>query len=155
LRVAGAAGAGLFNAWAWLGIIRSTARRPAGRFRPVAPIGVAVIAGGAVAGIVIGMAGHGQTSRLREAAGQTPPSRRPVLIATGFASSWDGEEGGDGLPGFTTRRFSYRGLGPAGRPLPYTAADTHRSLPDLVGEMGRQVEQLHRESGASVDIVAE
>jgi hypothetical protein len=150
-----AAAAGVFNAWAWVGIVRAIARQPAKHFRPVAPAGIAILACAAAAGIVIGMAGHGQASRFRQAARQAPPTGRPVLVATGFGSGWSGHGSGDALPGFATSRFSYRGLDETGRPLPYDSGDTHRSIPQLVAQMAQQVDQLHHVSGSKVDIVAE
>src|SRR6266540_1332076 len=60
------------------------------------------------------------------------------------------------LPGdLDERRFSYRGQGPGGEPLPYDASDTHDTLPELVRTMRDQIEAFHRQSGQKVAIVAE
>ncbi|HZD38385.1 MAG TPA: alpha/beta hydrolase, partial [Actinomycetes bacterium] len=80
---------------------------------------------------------------------------RPVLLVSGFGGRWDGVPR-RWLPGdLDERRFSYRGQDPAGRPLPYGAADTHDTLPDLVKTMAAQVDAFHRQSGREVAIVAE
>jgi hypothetical protein len=155
-RIPVALAAGLFNAWAWLHIVRVLAGRPTARIRPVAPIGVTVLIGLAVIGVVLGLAGHGQSRRLRSEPVASPGRGRPVLVVTGFHSPWDGGPSDHGLGrGFTERRFSYRGLGPDGRPLPYGRAETQRSVRTLVREMARQVDALHAATGRDIDIVAE
>jgi hypothetical protein len=79
----------------------------------------------------------------------------PVLLASGFDTVWRGDDR-PLIPGpFVERRFSYRGLGPDGEPLPYTAGDTHQSLAALGRLMSIQVEDLARRSGRPVSIVAE
>jgi hypothetical protein len=151
-----AAAAGLFNAWAWLGIVRVLAGRPRGRIRPVAPVGIALMLAAALLSAFIALAGHRQGTRLRQAQVEAAPSGRPVLIVGGFNSSWDGERSDDLLgDGFDERQFSYRGLDARGRPLPYVPNDTHRSLPVLVREMAREVEALRAATGQDVDIVAD
>jgi hypothetical protein len=88
-------------------------------------------------------------------AATTPQSGPPVLVVSGFDTTsvgWDPKP----IPGpFDERRFSYRGVDAAGRPLTYTAADTHRSVSDLVKVMATQVDELARQSGQPVSIVAE
>jgi hypothetical protein len=150
-----AAAGGLFNAWAWLGFVRSLVRKPPLTTRPVALVGFAALAGGAICGVVIGMAGHGQTSRFRDVAHNLRPSGRPVLVLTGFNSQWDGSPSSNMMPGFDTHRFSYRGVDAGDQPLPYDNVDTHRSLGALVAEMTGQVDILHRATGQSIDVVAE
>jgi hypothetical protein len=155
-RIPLALAAGLFNAWAWLRIVRVLAGRPTVRIRPVAPIGVTVLIGLAVIGVVLGLAGHGQTSRLRSEPVEPAGRGRPVLVVTGFHSPWDGGRSDHGLgKGFTEHRFSYRGLGADARPLPYGRSETQRSLRTLVHEMARQVDALHAATGRDIDIVAE
>ncbi|HEU5309300.1 MAG TPA: hypothetical protein VFW97_18390 [Acidimicrobiia bacterium] len=155
-RILIALAAGLFNAWAWLHIVRVLAGRPTARIRPVAPIGVTVLIGLAVIGVFLGLAGHRQTSRLRSEPVEPTGGGRPVLVVTGFHSPWSGGPSDYGLgKGFTERRFSYRGLGADARPLPYGRAETQRSLRSLVHEMSRQVDALQAATGRDIDIVAE
>jgi hypothetical protein len=60
------------------------------------------------------------------------------------------------LPGpFQERRFSYRGLGPDGQPLPYGAGDTYQALPTLDRLVAQQVEVFARQTHQAVSIVAE
>lgn len=156
LRLPLVAAAGVFNAWAWLGVVRVLAGHRRDRIRPVAPAGLALMAGAALFGVFVGLAGHRETTQLRQEPREVPPSGRPVLIVAGFASSWDGDTSGDVLgEGFDERRFSYRGLDARGRPAPYGPGDTERSLPALVREMARQVEAIRAATGQQVDIVAD
>jgi hypothetical protein len=155
LRLPVVAAAGLFNAWAWLGVVRVLAGRSRQRIRPVAPVGITLLAGAALLGVFVGL-GHRETTLLRHTQPEPPGSGRPVLIVTGFNSSWDGDRSDDVLgDAFDERRFSYRGVDARGRPLPYGPRDTHRSLPALVREMDRQVQALRTATGQRVDIVAD
>ncbi len=79
-----------------------------------------------------------------------------MLVVSGFDTHWDGVSDPHPLPGpFVEARFSYRGLGPGGVPLAYTAADTHESLAASARLMAAQVAALQRRSRRPVDIVAE
>ena len=156
LRLPVAAAAGLFNAWAWCGIVNVLAlRRVPRRAVPLVPIALvlllAVVATGAGLGFRASVSHHGTTvAPAPDAAGG-----RPVLLVSGFGGQWDGVQR-RWLPGdLDERRFSYRGQGPDGRALPYTATDTQLPLPRLVGAMRVQVDTLSRSSGQRVAIVAE
>jgi hypothetical protein len=128
-----AAGAGLFNAWAWCQIVGSVVTRPSPtRIVPLAP-GLAV---GMVAVTVIGTTVGFQLHKtppspaLRAAPGAR--SGPPVLIAGGFDSAV-AVNVAPPIPGpFLEVRYSYRGLDTQGAPLPYDAADTHQSVKALV-----------------------
>ena len=78
-----------------------------------------------------------------------------MLLVSGFGTHWDGEP--DHLLGkhFDERRFSYRGTGSDGRPLPFEERDTHKSLRQLARLMDRQVAAFYRDTGQPVSIVAE
>lgn len=151
-----AAAAGLFNAWAWLGIVSvlALAPRPPRRPVPLVPIALvlllAVVASGAGLGFRLNAAARASQPRVPH-----PAAGRPVLVVAGFGGSWDGVPrrwlDGD----FEARRFSYRGQSASGTPLPYTSADTHHALPELVRAMAAQVDALHRDSRQPVAIVAE
>ena len=155
-RLAAAAAAGLFNAWAWLGIVHSVVRRTDPVPVPVAPIGVAVLAGIVVGGAAIGFSTVSGSSELRgDVEARPPKAGRPVLLVTGFASDWNGSTSNH-LPGaFAEWRFSYRGVGPGGLPAPYDAGDTDRPLSALVDTMDRQVRALAARTGQDVAVVAE
>jgi hypothetical protein len=156
LRLPVAAAAGLFNAWAWCGIVNVLAlRRVPRRAVPLVPIALvlllAVVAVGAGLGFRASVAPRGTTVAPAPAAA----SGRPVLLVSGFGGHWDGVER-RWLPGdLAERRFSYRGQGPDGRALPYSAADTQLPLPRLVDAMRAQVDTFSRSSGQRVAIVAE
>jgi len=158
------AASGLFNAWAWHGVVGAvTGRAPSRhRFVPVAP----AVALGLVAVAVAGTALSFQlvtpapvaAAAPAAGAGPPPPTRPdpPVLVVSGFDTHWDGVSDPSPLPGpFTEERFSYRGMSSAGRPLAYTAADTHQALRRSVRLMAAQVEALERRTHQTASIVAE
>ena len=160
LAVPVAAAGGVFNAWAWRGVVRAVATRERSyRFRPVAPAGLFTLLLVAVGGAALGFAvttARAHHQRVRAVTQALPPPARgqPVLIASGFGTKWDGV-GGPWLPGpFDERRFSYRGLDAAGRPLPYSASDTVQSLPQLEASMAGQVDALYHRTGRRVSVVA-
>ncbi|HEY3036578.1 MAG TPA: hypothetical protein VGJ54_18205 [Streptosporangiaceae bacterium] len=81
----------------------------------------------------------------------------PVLEVAGFGS-WCCEHGrslADVMPGTLVQQFSYRGLDPAGHPLPYGPAASDLPLPVLGDRIAAQVWRLHARTGQPVDIVAE
>jgi hypothetical protein len=57
--------------------------------------------------------------------------------------------------GFVIWRYSYRGINPAGKLLPYTPAETQQSLLVPAARLGWEVEALHRAYGQPVTLVAE
>jgi len=168
--VAVAGVAGVFDAWAWRGLVSAVANRPtAARFRPVAPAGLVSLAVVVMAGTVAGFSvaarvprSPGPSTLHRGTAGgpggDPAPGdrpRQPLLIASGYGTHWDGARSPAPLPGpYIERRFSYRGLGPHG-PLPYTSADTTQPLAKLERLMAVQVQALHRLTGEPVSIVAD
>jgi len=157
LRVPVAAAAGLFDAWAWLGVVHAVAGREASaRFVPIAPVGILVLVGGAIGGAALAFGIVTRAGTVHRAQGSASPSfGRPVLVASGFDSTWDGTASRHLPSRFREERFSYRGLAPDGDPLPYVASDTHASLAVLVRRMRIQVEELHQRTGKPVAIVAE
>jgi hypothetical protein len=155
-----AAAVGLFNAWAWLAVVRSLAARDRVRFVPLAPVGLAALIAVVLGGVTIGISvanSHGRLPREHGRASPGQPGTQPVLVLTGFASSWLGGDS-DRLalgPGFDQRRFSYAGLGADGRPLPYDADDTDQPLPVLVHRLDVQVRALATERHARLDLVSD
>ena len=157
-RIPIAAFGGLFNAWAWFGIVHAVAGRPTPRFIP-APLGLVAVVVVVVGGAAIGFEVVTSRARLSHAAHvmtvKKPANGKPVLIVSGFGTHWDGSETRR-LPGaFDEQRFSYSGVDDGGRPLPYGENDTHRSLAQLVRAMGAQVDAFHAATGRPVSIVAE
>lgn len=155
---------GLFNAWAWHGLVHAVAGRQEPvrfRFVPVVPAGVAGFWGLAIGGTILGFASVAQPAAAEpalatgSAVATAPANAQPVLVANGFGSNWDGRSVAP-LPGpYLEWTFSYRGLGNDGQPLAYRGADTAKSLPALDRLMAEQVNALHRLTGRPVDIVGE
>ena len=80
-----------------------------------------------------------------------------VLVVEGFGSSCC--QAADSLraaePGMVVRQFSYRGLNAAGQPIPYGPAAGDLSIQALGDRMAAQVDQLWKQAGVPVDVVAE
>jgi len=156
LRLPVAAASGLFNAWAWSGIVTVLALAPRvpRRAVPLVPIALVLLLAVVATGAGLGFRAN-QAVRTHVAVLPHPQHGRPVLLVTGFGGGWDGVArrwlDGD----FDVRRFSYRGQDKVGHPLPYDSFDTHHPLPALVRAMAIQVAALHRDSGQAVAIVAE
>ena len=155
--------AGSANAWIWLHVVDAVLhpRRLPHAF-PVAPVGVAgvlvLVVGGTTAGFALSKTPALHFVSPAEAATQwTPPVSRagtPLVVVTGFDTEWDGRADQYVRVDLPQWRFSYRGAS-AGAPLPYTAVDTHRALPELVRELRRQVSMYHRATGKRLTVVAE
>ena len=157
---------GVFNAWAWFGMVHAvTGTARSHRFLPLAPAGLAVLLGVVVGGSAIGFAtvSHPGSSSRADAgtAGSDPGNQggaaagKPVLVASGFWSSWNGRSAPPLSGHYDEQRFSYRGLDAAGRPLPYRSADTQQPLSTLERLMSDQVDALYHRTGKPVSIVAE
>src|SRR6266581_4275317 len=157
LRLPVAAAAGLFNAWAWNGIVNVLALAPQVPRRAVPLVPIALVLLLAVVAVGAGLGFRANVSHGASSLSRAPYASggRPVLLVSGFGGHWDGVPR-RWLPGdLDERRFSYRGQSPGGQPLPYDASDTHDTLPELVRTMRDQVEAFHRQSGQKVAIVAE
>jgi hypothetical protein len=158
LALLAAAAAGLANARSWYGVVNDIASRPARRpLRALAPVLVGVIFAVAVGGTALGFAvrGHGNLGPPVGPAPAAEPGEHPVLIAAGLHSRFDPRPPLRLPRGFVGWRFSYRGLDARGRPLPYTPADTQRSLEASARLMARQVRALTRAYHEPVTILAE
>jgi hypothetical protein len=155
--------AGLVNAWLWLHVVDSVLHpRRVPRPIRVAPAGVVavlvLVVVGTAAGFAVSKTRTLQLVSSAEAATEWSPSLAadgtPLVVVTGFNTEWDGHAHQYVRVDLPQWRFSYRGLA-GGAPLPYTRDDTHRSLPDLARELGRQVASYHRATGRQLTIVAE
>ena len=169
LRLPAVGAAGLFNAWAWHSIVHTlSCGRPARRFMPVAPFGVAAMVGVIVLGVSVGFSVSSRSTQLARAAEVTTAAGtgagtggavnatagRPVLLVSGFGSRYAGQD--DGIGAWADeRRFSYRGVDGDGRPLPYQDADTYQDVSRSVALMARQVEAFRADVEQPVTIVAE
>jgi len=170
LRLPAVGAAGLFNAWAWHSIVHTlSCARPARRFMPVAPLGVAALVGVILLGVSVGFSVSSRSTQLARAAQVTPPTSyaaagtgsvvepttgRPVLLVSGFGSRYVGQD--DGIGAWADeRRFSYRGIDADGRPLPYQDADTYQDVSRSVALMAQQVEAFRADVQQPVTIVAE
>lgn len=148
---------GLFNAWSWKGLVRVVVdRRPARHLIPAVPLATVALVAVVVVGTVVGF-GHVRTARadasplFKDPAG----SGQPVLVVSGYGSTWDGNSRHPVPGNFVEVPFSYRGLDAAGAPLPYTAMDTVKALPVLDRMLLTQVTSLYTRTGRPVDVVAE
>jgi hypothetical protein len=159
LRLPVAAAAGLFNAWAWLGIVQAVTDPgrpgPARRVVPQVPVALALVLAVVAAGVALAFRVGPGSPLARSARSTHPGTGRPVLVVAGFGSSWDGTPRRWLPDGFDEQRFSYRGQGTDGRPLPYARPDTHRPLPELARLLAAQVAAFHRATGRPVSLVAE
>ena len=92
-----------------------------------------------------------------EGAGTSQPvgTGQPVLIVSGYGSSWDGRDRHPVPGNFLEEPFSYLGLTASGAPLPYTEMDTVRAVPLLDSMLLAQVWALYQRTGQRVDVVAE
>ncbi|HUC36177.1 MAG TPA: hypothetical protein VMR97_03545 [Acidimicrobiales bacterium] len=149
--------AGVFDAWCWVGIVHAVVdRRPARHVAPVLPVAILGLVGIVIGGTVLGFS-HARPPKT--VAGPLSPgassSAPPVLVVSGYGSTWDGRTR-HRVPGrFFEQQFSYRGLDPQGRPLPYGSAQTVKPLWALDRMLLAQVEALHEETGRRVDVIAE
>jgi hypothetical protein len=153
-----AAAAGLFNAWAWLGITRALALRPSRRFVPIAPLGIAAVIALVLVGVLISVqleTAQRKIERSPTASGAAPASGQPLLVITGFDSHWHGGDALDFGPGFDQRRFSYAGLDASGQPLIFHGPDTDQPLPTLVHLLDTEVRTFAGQTGQPVDIVSD
>ena len=170
LRLPAIGAAGLFNAWAWHSIVHTlSCSRRARRFMPVAPLGVAALVGVILLGVSVGFSVSTRDDQMVQAAnvtdaaavagagtgtGGNATTRRPVLLVSGFGSSFTGQDDGIGTWA-DERRFSYRGVDADGLPLPYEDADTYQDVSRSVTLMARQVDAFRAAVEQPVTIVAE
>jgi hypothetical protein len=148
---------GLFNAWSWVGLVHVVVdRRPARFVVPAVPLAVLALVGVVIGGTLLGFA-HVRAVRadasplLAEEAG----GGQPLLVVSGYGSSWDGRDKHPVPGNFMEEPFSYRGLSSDGAPLPYDEMDTVRAVPQLDRMFLAQVWSLYQRTGELVDVVAE
>ncbi len=157
--LAAAAASGVFNAWVWSRIVATlvAAARPRGSL-PVRPVTAVLVSGALVVAGGFALRGLRVGSRPpASATGALPrgPLTRPVIFVPGFDSSYAGGVPHLFGPRVQTAHYSYRGLSPAGKPLPYGPLQTHQLLQASGHRLAVQVRTLHRRSGRPVAVVAE
>lgn len=83
--------------------------------------------------------------------------RDPVLEVFGFGSTCCPHHPAlaRAMPGTLVEQFSYRGMSPGGKPLPYQPTDGNLPLPVIGDRIAAQVWRLHERTGQRVDLVAE
>ncbi len=146
---------GLFNARAYVGIVRASVTQRNSIPIPLAPIGVAAMAGVVVASITFAARLGGTAEHAAYQVSRTGPQNPPVLLVSGFNSAWDGSTALPFGPGLPVERFSYRGVDAGGDPLRYAPQATQQPLGRTVRLLGTQVETMHRRTGHPVAIVAD
>jgi hypothetical protein len=158
VRLVVAAAAGVFNAWAWVGLVSAVVvRAPARRIVPMVPAALAALVGLVIGGTVLGFNGAHPAAPLYSASDSPSDASgtTPLMIVSGYGSTWNGVAVHP-IPGnFYEVRFSYKGLAADGRPLPYDEADTVRPLDQLERMLADQVEVLYRQTHRRVDIASE
>jgi len=157
LALIAAAATGLFNAWAWVGVVHAIVCRNVPEGLPLAPVGIVLIFVVIVGGSALGFKGHGETVHLRRSASAVRPRIQapPVVVARGFGSSWNGQRPDDLGGSVAEYRFSYRGLDGQGLPLAYTAKATEQTLPALVRLMDEEVRSIAARTHSKVVLVGE
>ena len=149
---------GIFNALAWYAITDAVAHRVRGAQRQHEPVAlrfatIGVVGSFAAAAIGFGVAIWVTTPEIPKPA--PIASGQPLIDAHGFRSSFDGTSHNQFGSAFVYQRYSYRGLGPNGKPLPYAPKDTYATLADLANKLSVQVQTLYRRTGRKVDLLGD
>jgi hypothetical protein len=150
-----AAAAGAVNGLLWNRTVRAAVLQERVRWRrvPVVPVVVVLT-------LAVPLTAQALTQPRQEGAPFAPPifdqmlpERVPyaVILLAGHNSAYDGRPAADP----NVERFSYVGLDPGGRPLPYGPRATHRSLEDSSRLLATQVEAVHRRTGRPIALVAQ
>lgn len=166
LTVVVAAATGLVNAWLWRRIVLSVVGAGVPRYTiPFAPVAIVIVVGAFVAGggFLYGNSRHAGSSKAvrgaREVAAASrqsaAPAGQPIVYVNGFSSLYNGRQYRLFGSKWSSEYFSYDGLGPGGRPLPYKPRDTHRPLAQSARLLARQIDMLHRRTGKPVTVIAE
>ncbi|WP_431974589.1 esterase/lipase family protein [Micromonospora haikouensis] len=151
-----AAAAGVVNGVLWNRTVRAAVLAPRLRWArvPVAPIValLALVVPLLIPALVSTVPGNQlRTEDVLLTRPLPPEVTEAVVVLAGYGSAYGGEQPRDPR----VERFSYRGLGPDGKPLPYRPQDTTISVADSVGLLADQVDRLHRRTGRKVALVGE
>lgn len=151
--VAGAVG--LFNAYAWRATVSGVVSRREARRTVLVPAVLVVFLAVVVGGSAVGFAAKAPRPTDAKSTPDLHTTGKPVLIVKGFGGSYAGGRTYDFGSGFLTRRYSYAGVTPIGRPLPYKPIDTSAPIGTLVARMDQQVRALNHTTKQPVAIIAE
>jgi hypothetical protein len=158
--VLAAAGAGAVNGVLWWYLVHTAVLAPVRLRRlPTVPIVAAFIVAAMI--LVGGGAGFGGSGARQHrsapppaAPGAASPQARAlhhaVLYVAGYDSAYDGQPPPHPQ---VIAAFSYRGLDPAGNPLPYSSDATHQALPTSAALLAAQVDRLHQHTGGPIAVV--
>ncbi len=151
------AAGGVFNAWAWFGVVGAVTGSVSRHWVPLAPMVAIGIVTVVVAGTAIGFQANARhpTAVTLHPTVRVVRGERPILIVGGFDSQIQ-QAAAHPIPGpYNEVRFSYSGLTARGAPRPYPATATHQSIQVLVRLLAVQVASLRRSTGQPIDLVAE
>ena len=146
---------GLFNARAYVSIVRASATQRVSIPIPLVPIGLAAMAGILVASITFGVRLSNTADRSTYQIPDEALREPAVLLVSGFHSAWNGSTPRPIGPGLPVERFSYRGLDAGGSPLSYPPQATQQPLGTTVHLLARQIEIIHERSRERVAVVAD
>ncbi|MFI9529044.1 lipase family protein [Micromonospora rosaria] len=151
-----AAGAGVVNGLLWHRTLRAALFAPRTRWARVPVTPLAALLSLAVPLVIpplvqVVPGAHVRVETVVAEQSLPPQVRHALVVLAGYGSAYTGEEPTDPR----VQRFSYRGLGPDHRPLPYRPADTGISVADSVRLLHQQVESLHRRTGRRIVLVGE
>lgn len=120
------------------------------------PVGIATVLAVVVFGAAAGFAaGDARPTDHRRVKIPARAEGHPVLVASGFGTRWRGTRQLRLPNEFVEWRYSYRGLDPSGRVLPFDPRDTLRPMQSLVTAMRDEVRALNHAYSSPVTIVAE
>jgi hypothetical protein len=146
---------GLFNAYAWHASVTGVVARRSARRSAFVPVALAVFLAIVIGGSAIGFAAKAPRATDVKTLPDLGTHGKPVLIVKGFGGSYAGGKTYDFGPEFVSRRYSYAGVTPSGRPLPYQPVDTAAPIRTLVARMDREVRALNNATKLPVSIIAE
>lgn len=158
--VPAAAAAGAVNGGLWWLLVRTAVLAPVRLPRlPTVPVVAAtVVATMILLGGGAGFGGSGGRNHKSVPPPAAPETRSAVmgalhhvvLYVAGYDSAYDGQPPHEPQ---LVAVFSYRGLDPAGNPLPYPPDATHQSLQTSAALLAQQVDRVHQRTGKPVAIV--
>ncbi|GGM01597.1 esterase/lipase family protein [Micromonospora yangpuensis] len=148
--------AGILNGLLWQRTVRAAVLAPPPRLAwvPVTPLVALLVLAVpfAVPALIRLLPGGGTKVDAAVLTKPLPPTvRHAVIVLAGYGSTYDGTR----PPDPNVQRFSYRGLGPTGEPLPYGSTDTFQSISSSVDLLADQVERLHRRTNRPVALIGQ
>lgn len=148
--------AGMFNGLLWQRTVRDAVLEPTYRWArvPVTPlVFVLALAVPLMIPALVRFVPGGSTKVEESVLTEPLPHSvgHAVIVLAGFGSAYDGTQPVDP----NVQRFSYRGLAPDGRPLPYEPLDTFQSVDASVDRLATQVQLLHERTDRPVTLIGQ